>query len=67
MSHEPQKPAVENPLALVLTGDRAAAVRWEAAVRRYDHAGLEGLTDDPMADPAAALEEIAQGNRAMST
>lgn len=34
MSHEPQRPAVENPLALVLTGDRAAAVRWEAAVRR---------------------------------
>jgi hypothetical protein len=59
MSHEPQKPAVENPLALVLTGDRAAAVRWEAAVRRYDHAGLEGLADELVADPAAALEEIA--------
>ena len=59
MSHEPRTPAVENPLALALTGDRAAAVRWEEALRRSFRAGLERRADDPMTDPTAALEEIA--------
>lgn len=59
MSHESRRPAVENPLALVLTDDRVEAVQWEKALRRYGNAGLQRLADAPGADPAWALEALA--------
>lgn len=59
MSHEPLKPPVENPVALVLSGGRVEAVSLEEALRRYFYAGLERLADDPVADPARALEALA--------
>lgn len=59
MSHEPHRPAVKNPLALVLTGGRVEAVEWEDALRRYYNAGLQRLTDDSTADPILALGALA--------
>ena len=63
MSHEPHSQAVENALALVLTGHRAAAVAWEEAWRRYFKAGLQRwaeatMTDGPTLDPATALTAL---------
>lgn len=59
MSHEPQNRAVENPLALVLTGDRTEAVAWEEALQRYYRVGLQRLADEPPTDSAEALGALA--------
>ena len=50
---------MENPLALVLTGHRAATVALEEAWWRYDVAGLQCRADEPPTDPVAAPGALA--------
>lgn len=47
--------AVDEPLLLILLGERAAAARLEAEWRREARAGLQALVQQPMAEPADLL------------
>ena len=48
--------AVDEPLLLILLGERAAAARLEAKWRREARAGLQALVQrEPMAEPADLL------------
>ena len=48
--------AVDEPLLLILLGERAAAARLEAEWRREARAGLQALVQrEPMAEPADLL------------
>ena len=48
--------AVDEPLLLILLGERAAAARLEAEWRRQARAGLQALVQrEPMAEPADLL------------
>ena len=47
--------AVDEPLLLILLGERAAAARLEAKWRREARAGLQALVQQPMAEPADLL------------
>ena len=47
--------AVDEPLLLILLGERAAAARLEAEWRREARAGLQALVQQPMAKPADLL------------
>ena len=47
--------AVDEPLLLILLGERAAAARLEEEWRREARAGLQALVQQPMAEPADLL------------
>ena len=48
--------AVDEPLLLILLGERAAAARLEAEWRQQARAGLQALVQrEPMAEPADLL------------
>ena len=47
--------AVDEPLLLILLGERAAAACLEAEWRREARAGLQALVQQPMAEPADLL------------
>ncbi len=47
--------AVDEPLLLILLGERAAAARLEEEWRRQARAGLQALVQQPMAEPADLL------------
>lgn len=47
--------AVDEPLLLILLGERAAAARLEAEWRQQARAGLQALVQQPMAEPADLL------------
>ena len=47
--------AVDEPLLLILLGERAAAARLEEKWRRQARAGLQALVQQPMAEPADLL------------
>ena len=47
--------AVDEPLLLILLGERAAAARLEEQWRRQARAGLQALVQQPMAEPADLL------------
>ena len=46
---------VDEPLLLILLGERAAAARLEEEWRREARAGLQALVQQPMAEPADLL------------
>ena len=47
--------AVDEPLLLILLGERAAAACLEEEWRREARAGLQALVQQPMAEPADLL------------
>lgn len=55
MSHEAQKSPVADPLILVLTGQRMAAVEWETTLRQHSNKELQRLAREPMTEPASTL------------
>lgn len=56
MSTDRHGPPADHPLALVLAGDRPAAVRWERALRDRARAQLLALADGSTAAARAARE-----------
>lgn len=60
MSHDPQLPPVDPPLALALAlaGGRDGAAARENAWRRHFAAGLDRLAEEGTTGPRAALEAL---------